>query len=74
MSKTSKRKSSEASSKNSKSLSTKDSHKRPSVFERLGTKATSLSVNTLSLNTANQAEFCRNWAQNGSCTYGKNCK
>ncbi|CAH1391592.1 unnamed protein product [Nezara viridula] len=74
MSKTSKRKSSEASSKNSKSLSTKDSHKRPSVFERLGTKATTLSVNTLSLNTANQAEFCRNWAQNGSCPYGKNCK
>lgn len=36
---------------------------RPSVFERLGTKASSGSK-----------EFCRHWAQNGTCPYGKGCK
>lgn len=41
--------------------SVKDQPKaRPSVFERLGTKAST--------------EYCRHWAQNGSCPYGKNCK
>ncbi|XP_057672838.1 fl(2)d-associated complex component-like [Diorhabda carinulata] len=36
---------------------------RPSVFERLGTKAT---------NTGK--EYCHHWAQSGSCPYGKGCK
>lgn len=37
---------------------------RPSVFERLGTKASS---------TVHK-EFCHHWAQNGTCPYGKTCK
>ncbi|CAG2068771.1 unnamed protein product, partial [Timema podura] len=45
----------------------KDSQRRPSVFERLGTKATSTSQPT----TENT---CRNWLQNGNCPYGKSCK
>lgn len=36
---------------------------RPSVFERLGTKASSTSK-----------EYCHHWAQSGSCPYGKGCK
>ncbi|KAJ8973700.1 hypothetical protein NQ317_000752 [Molorchus minor] len=36
---------------------------RPSVFERLGTKA----------NSTNK-EYCHHWAQSGSCPYGKGCK
>lgn len=46
-----------------------DSSRRPSVFERLGTKpaiATTAAQNT--------SDYCRNWALNGSCSYGKNCK
>nr|BAN21057.1 hypothetical protein [Riptortus pedestris] len=74
MSKTSKRKSGGESSKNSKSLSVKDSHKRPSVFERLGTKASSIPVASLTVNISNQSDFCRNWIQNGTCPYGKSCK
>lgn len=74
MSKTSKRKSGGESSKNSKSLSVKDSHKRPSVFERLGTKASNISVNSLTVNISNQSDFCRNWLQNGTCPFGKSCK
>jgi hypothetical protein len=37
---------------------------RPSVFERLGTKAS----------TTQQKEFCHHWAQSGTCPYGKGCK
>ncbi|XP_072382245.1 uncharacterized protein [Diabrotica undecimpunctata] len=36
---------------------------RPSVFERLGTKATTTGK-----------EYCHPWAQSGSCPYGKGCK
>lgn len=36
---------------------------RPSVFERLGTKATTV-----------PKEYCHHWAQSGSCPYGKGCK
>lgn len=43
---------------------TKDLTVRPSVFERLGTKKTS----------GKKSEHCRQWAQNGSCAYGKSCK
>jgi hypothetical protein len=48
----------------------KDSQRRPSVFERLGTKATTSS----GTNQSNGDNFCRHWAQNGNCPYGKNCK
>ncbi|XP_041970188.1 zinc finger CCCH domain-containing protein 13-like [Aricia agestis] len=44
----------------------KDLANRPSVFERLGTKKSS--------NTKKAAECCRQWAQHGTCAYGKNCK
>lgn len=37
---------------------------RPSVFERLGTKAGS----------STHKEFCHHWAQNGTCPYSKACK
>lgn len=43
----------------------KDLAIRPSVFERLGTKKSSAKKTT---------EHCRQWAQNGSCAYGKSCK
>lgn len=43
----------------------KDLANRPSVFERLGTKKSS---------TKKTTEHCRQWAQHGSCAYGKNCK
>ncbi|KAF9406563.1 hypothetical protein HW555_013113 [Spodoptera exigua] len=43
----------------------KDLANRPSVFERLGTKKSSAKKTT---------EHCRQWAQNGSCAYGKSCK
>lgn len=42
--------------------------RRPSVFERLGTKP------TLTAATQNTSDYCRNWALNGNCSYGKNCK
>ncbi|KAM3964594.1 LOW QUALITY PROTEIN: uncharacterized protein ACR2FA_000981 [Aphomia sociella] len=45
---------------------TKDLANRPSVFERLGTKKTSSAKKT--------TEHCRQWAQHGSCAYGKSCK
>ncbi|XP_023941530.2 zinc finger CCCH domain-containing protein 13 [Bicyclus anynana] len=44
---------------------TKDLSNRPSVFERLGTKKSSGKKAT---------EHCRQWAQHGSCAYGKSCK
>lgn len=44
----------------------KDLSNRPSVFERLGTKKTSSAKKTI--------EHCRQWAQHGSCAYGKSCK
>ena len=63
MSKQGKRKITVDSSKN------KDSQRRPSVFERLGTKATG--SNTQSSINEN---ICRHWLQTGSCPYGKTCK
>ncbi|XP_012279904.1 zinc finger CCCH domain-containing protein 13 isoform X2 [Orussus abietinus] len=42
--------------------------RRPSVFERLGTKPAS------TITSQNTSDYCRNWALNGSCSYGKNCK
>lgn len=43
--------------------------RRPSVFERLGTKpATTTAASQITL------EYCRNWASSGSCSYGKSCK
>ncbi|XP_045511339.1 fl(2)d-associated complex component-like isoform X2 [Colias croceus] len=47
---------------------TKDLSNRPSVFERLGTKKASSS------SAKKPAEYCRQWAQHGSCAYGKSCK
>lgn len=47
---------------------TKDLANRPSVFERLGTKKTS------STSGKKTSEYCRQWAQHGSCVYGKGCK
>lgn len=44
----------------------KDLSNRPSVFERLGTKKASSAKKT--------TEHCRQWAQLGSCAYGKSCK
>lgn len=41
--------------------------RRPSVFERLGTKPAVTAGQ-------NSSDYCRNWALNGSCSYGKNCK
>lgn len=43
----------------------KDLSNRPSVFERLGIKKAS---------TKKTTEHCRQWAQHGSCAYGKSCK
>lgn len=43
----------------------KDLGNRPSVFERLGTKKSSAKKTT---------EHCRQWAQHGTCAYGKSCK
>lgn len=45
---------------------TKDLSIRPSVFDRLGTKKSSSAKKT--------TEHCRQWAQHGSCAYGKSCK
>nr|XP_050859539.1 zinc finger CCCH domain-containing protein 13-like [Vespula vulgaris] len=42
--------------------------RRPSVFERLGTKP------AVTATGQNTSDYCRNWALNGSCSYGKNCK
>ncbi|XP_044020923.1 fl(2)d-associated complex component-like, partial [Aphidius gifuensis] len=44
--------------------------RRPSVFERLGTKP--ISIVTTQQQTV--SDYCRNWALNGSCSYGKTCK
>ncbi|XP_037301570.1 zinc finger CCCH domain-containing protein 13-like [Manduca sexta] len=44
----------------------KDLANRPSVFDRLGTKKSSSVKKT--------TEHCRQWAQHGSCAYGKSCK
>ncbi|XP_045785216.1 zinc finger CCCH domain-containing protein 13-like [Maniola jurtina] len=46
---------------------TKDLSNRPSVFERLGTKKSSSAKKATT-------EHCRQWAQHGSCAYGKSCK
>ncbi|XP_037976761.2 zinc finger CCCH domain-containing protein 13 isoform X1 [Plutella xylostella] len=43
----------------------KDLSNRPSVFERLGTKKSSGKKTT---------EHCRQWAQHGTCAFGKSCK
>ncbi|CAH1983692.1 unnamed protein product [Acanthoscelides obtectus] len=48
------------------SLTTTKSKSRPSVFERLGTKACSV--------VAVAKDYCHHWAQTGSCPYGKGCK
>ncbi|BET00449.1 Hypothetical protein NTJ_13265 [Nesidiocoris tenuis] len=51
--------------------------KRPSVFDRLGTKAASSRSSierSLSVNTASSESYCRSWAQNGTCSYDKSCK
>ncbi|KAG8235079.1 hypothetical protein J437_LFUL010927, partial [Ladona fulva] len=57
------------------SSSNKDSQRRPSVFERLGTKTTASSSSNQQGSVSNNADnFCRQWAQNGSCSFGKNCK
>lgn len=45
--------------------------RRPSVFERLGTKPATTAVAAAPQNTS---DYCRNWALNGSCSYGKSCK
>ncbi|RZF46040.1 hypothetical protein LSTR_LSTR004753 [Laodelphax striatellus] len=82
MSKVTKRKitvesSNSGSSGNLNSSSNKDSQRRQSVFERLGIKtSTPITVNTaLSGQTAATGEtYCRHWAQNGTCPYGKSCK
>lgn len=47
---------------------TKDLAIRPSVFERLGTKKASGS------GAKKLTEYCRQWAQHGTCAYGKGCK
>lgn len=44
----------------------KDLSNRPSVFERLGTKKAAAAKKA--------SEFCRQWAQHGTCPYGKTCK
>uniref|UniRef100_A0A146LZQ8 C3H1-type domain-containing protein n=1 Tax=Lygus hesperus TaxID=30085 RepID=A0A146LZQ8_LYGHE len=88
MSKTSKRKSSEtgkqSDNRTASATSNKDFSggassvvKRQSVFDRLGTKATSSRSSTernLSINTSISDSFCRSWAQNGTCSYDKSCK
>lgn len=45
--------------------------RRPSVFERLGTKPAIAATAAAAQNTS---DYCRNWALNGSCSYGKSCK
>ncbi|KAE8741630.1 hypothetical protein FOCC_FOCC012832 [Frankliniella occidentalis] len=52
----------------------KDSPRRPSVFERLGTKAISSNPSQCPANVKPTDSFCRQWEQNGTCQYGKNCK
>ncbi|XP_054284881.1 zinc finger CCCH domain-containing protein 13-like isoform X2 [Macrosteles quadrilineatus] len=61
---------------NSNISANKESQRRQSVFERLGTKtSTPISVNTAPLgqNQATIENFCRHWNQNGTCPYGKTC-
>lgn len=68
--------SSSNSSNTANNNSNKESQRRQSVFERLGTKTnTSISVNTTtSVQSSTTSEtFCRHWAQNGTCSYGKSC-
>lgn len=48
-----------------------DSSRRPSVFERLGTKP---AIAAAAATAQNTSDYCRNWALNGSCSYGKSCK
>lgn len=52
--------------------------RRPSVFERLGTKPTITTTNpTTTTNNPTPSitsDYCRNWASNGNCSYGKTCK
>ncbi|KAK0179808.1 hypothetical protein PV327_005525 [Microctonus hyperodae] len=42
--------------------------RRPSVFERLGTKPVAVPATQIT------TDYCRNWASNGNCSYGKSCK
>lgn len=67
---------------------TDSASRRPSVFERLGTKpaiaiaaaaaAASVAAAAAAANTTTaqntSSDYCRNWALNGSCSYGKSCK
>ncbi|XP_039281391.1 zinc finger CCCH domain-containing protein 13-like [Nilaparvata lugens] len=66
------------SSGNLNSNLTKDSQRRQSVFERLGIKtSTPITVNTAlsqAAATGTGENYCRHWAQNGTCPYGKSCK
>lgn len=52
--------------------------RRPSVFERLGTKPITTSTNqtntTINTPPSITSDYCRNWASNGNCSYGKTCK
>ncbi|XP_046675929.1 fl(2)d-associated complex component-like isoform X2 [Homalodisca vitripennis] len=60
----------------SNSITNKDSQRRQSVFERLGTKTgASISINTAIVGQQPSLveNFCRHWNQNGTCPYGKNC-
>ncbi|KAK3919020.1 Fl(2)d-associated complex component [Frankliniella fusca] len=52
----------------------KDSPRRPSVFERLGTKAISSNPSQCPINVKPTDSLCRQWELNGTCQYGKNCK
>lgn len=45
-------------------LSVNSPERKPSVFERLGTKS----------NISSAKNVCRSWAQNGSCPLNKQCK
>jgi len=51
-----------------------DSSRRPSVFERLGTKPAIAAAAAAAAAAQNTSDYCRNWALNGSCSYGKSCK
>lgn len=53
-----------------------DNSRRPSVFERLGTKPlnSTSSSSTTAPPAQNSSDYCRNWASNGVCSFGKNCK
>ncbi|KAL6263576.1 hypothetical protein P5V15_006365 [Pogonomyrmex californicus] len=51
-----------------------DSLRRPSVFERLGTKPAIAAAAAAAAAAQSTSDYCRNWALNGSCSYGKSCK